>query len=207
MPSEVISFITHYGYLSIFIIIFSQEVGIPNPVPNELVLMFCGYLSLKGILLLPLLILVAFSADFIGTSILYGVFYFFGQKIMKYKPRWIPISEEKVNRLTERISNRGRWKIYLCRLTPFVRGYTSIIVGLLQMKPKQFLPITFLSAITWSSAYIIAGRMLGPYWSIVGNKWGNIRYIVLLAIFSIVIVILLVRYYKNHESLKSKPHG
>ena len=76
MLTEVNAFIINYGYLAIFALVFLQEVGIPNPVPNELVLIFSGYLAFKGILYLPLVILAAVSADFIGTNILYFTFYF-----------------------------------------------------------------------------------------------------------------------------------
>ncbi len=198
MPPEVISFITNYGYLSIFIIVFSQEMGIPNPIPNELILLFCGYLSTKGILHLPILIIVAVLADSVGTSILYFIFYFFGKKILKNKPRWFPLSTDAINRLSVRLAKGKPWKIYLCRLAPFLRGYTSIITGLLQMKPKLFLPIAFLSALTWSSFYLITGRLLGPYWNIAGNKLGQMKYPILITALILLIIIPLIRYYKNN---------
>ena len=71
MPEEVVIFITRYGYMAIFILVFLQEIGMPNPIPNELVLMFSGYLSFKGLLYLPFVIFTVISADFIGTNILY----------------------------------------------------------------------------------------------------------------------------------------
>jgi hypothetical protein len=36
MPEEVVAYITKYGYLTIFILVFLQETGMPNPFPNEL---------------------------------------------------------------------------------------------------------------------------------------------------------------------------
>ncbi|MCX6740828.1 MAG: hypothetical protein NTY61_00295 [Candidatus Parcubacteria bacterium] len=45
MPHSLAVFITHYGYLAIFFLVFLQEIGVPNPVPNELVLLFSGYLA------------------------------------------------------------------------------------------------------------------------------------------------------------------
>jgi membrane protein DedA with SNARE-associated domain len=204
MPPEVIVFISNYGYLAIFILIFSQEIGIPNPVPNELVLMFSGYLTFKGILVLPVIILVAVSADFIGTNILYTVFYFFGNYILSHKPRWLPISTNAINKLSKRISKGGRWAIYLCRLTPFIRGYTSVIAGLLQIKPKIFLPLALISATTWSALYIITGRMLGPYLNYAGTKMRNVKYIVLITVLLILVIIGAVKYFQKRSALKLK---
>jgi membrane protein DedA with SNARE-associated domain len=45
MPPELILYITKYGYIAIFVLIFLQEIGAPNPIPNEFVLLYSGYLK------------------------------------------------------------------------------------------------------------------------------------------------------------------
>jgi membrane protein DedA with SNARE-associated domain len=207
MNKEVLDFIVNYGYLAVFAVVFSQEVGIPNPIPNELVLMSTGYLCFKGILLLPLVIMAAVCGDFIGTGILYTVFYFFGVFILKHKPRWIPISELSIAKLSRKISKEGKLRIYLFRLTPFIRGYTSIIAGLLNMKPRVFLPIAGLSAITWAALYVITGRLLGPYWSYVGNKMGRVKYIILLAVVIVLVIVAIVRFMKDRREAAAAAAG
>ena len=99
MTSELNVYILQYGYLAIFILIFLQEIGVPNPIPNELVLLFSGYLSFAGVLNFPTVILVAALADFAGTNILYFVFLFFGAYIIKNKPGWFPISQKKIDKM------------------------------------------------------------------------------------------------------------
>src|SRR5450759_5198662 len=89
MPEEVVYYVTRYAYLAIFIMVFLQEIGMPNPVPNELLLFFSGYLSFKGFLYLPSVILTAIIAYFIGTNILYFLFYSTGALIMQKKHNWI----------------------------------------------------------------------------------------------------------------------
>lgn len=199
MPPEVGDFITHYGYFAIFLLVFIQEIGIPNPLPNELVLMFSGYLAFKGILYLPFVIIVSVSADIIGTGILYILFYFLGNYILTHKPRWFPLSEKSINKYTSQISQGGKWTIYLCRITPFVRGYTSIIAGLLQIKAGIFLSIALISAITWSAICVITGYMLGPYWSYAGEKLVNSNFIILIAGL-IVLIVIGFRYFKKRSN-------
>jgi membrane protein DedA with SNARE-associated domain len=48
MSSEVALYITKYGYLAIFLLVLLQELGLPNPVTNEFVLLFSGYLAFPG---------------------------------------------------------------------------------------------------------------------------------------------------------------
>ena len=93
MNSELTIYIFKYGYLAIFILIFIQEIGIPNPIPNEIVLAYSGFLCSKGLLQIPFVILTSVSADFLGTNLLYAIFYFLGEFIIKNKSKWLPISE------------------------------------------------------------------------------------------------------------------
>ncbi|MFZ4399178.1 MAG: DedA family protein [Bacteroidales bacterium] len=205
MPDELIIFITNYGYLAIFLLVFSQEIGFPNPVPNELVLMFTGYLSFNGILYVPYVIMVAVLADFIGTNILYIVFYFFGTYIFSHKPRWFPVSIHTIEKFKTKISNNKRKYIYIGRLTPFIRGYTSVVCGLLQIKPLTFLPIAFLSASVWSASCVLSGRLFGSSLNYLGSNLGKIKFIFFIAVLIILLIIILlnnkkfIRFFKREK--------
>ncbi len=187
MPPELALFITKYGYLAVFSLIFIQELGVPNPVPNEFILLFAGYLSWTGVLSFPLIILVGVSADFIGTSVLYAVFYIFGHVIEEKKPRWLKFAEPKVEKLRAILTKRGRWGIFLGRLIPYARGYASVVAGILDVPPGVFLPMVLLSAVLWSGGYVILGHFLGPGWNKfliqVGGVQGFLAIIVIVALF------------------------
>ena len=203
MPEEVVYYITKYGYLAIFILVFLQEIGMPNPVPNELVLMFSGYLSFKGILYLPYVILTAVTADFIGTNILYIIFYNTGTFIMQKKPKWIPLSARMIEKLTRKISNGGILSIYIFRLTPFTRGYTSVITGLLQIKPRIFLPIALISAATWASIYVTIGHFIGPSWDLFTKNIDSFKYILLAFLLVIICIVLSVYFFRKRIKIKA----
>lgn len=165
MFTELIQYFTKYSYGAIFSLIFLQEVGLPSPIPNELVLLVSGYLIFSGHLNILAVIITVVLADMIASSILYFSFYFFGFYLFEKKPKWIPLSEKKMNSLKAKISKGGKGTIFLGRLTPFIRGYTSVISGLLQIRAAVFLPIAFSSALVWSTIYVTAGILIGPYWN------------------------------------------
>ncbi len=204
MPPELIMFISHYGYIAIFLVVIAQEMGIPNPVPNELVLMFSGFLVFKGILSLPLVILVTILADFIGTNILYFVFYFFGAFLIQRKPRWIPISKKTIDKLSTRISSGGQWAIYVGRITPVLRGYTSAITGLLQIKPRIFIPIAVISATTWSLVCVILGKMLGPYFNYTGSGMENMKYFILVAVVLAILIFITIKFLQKRTAFRKQ---
>jgi membrane protein DedA with SNARE-associated domain len=165
MQEELVRYLTIYGYTAVFVLIFLQETGVPVPFPNELLLILSGYLSSKGVLFFPFVILSALSADFIGTNILYFLFYKTGGLIIERKPKWFPLSDRIIEKLTAKISKGGMVTIFIFRLTPFTRGYTSVITGLLQVKPKAFLPIAFATASIWAAFYVTIGFLAGPSWN------------------------------------------
>lgn len=172
MPTEVMAEISKYGYWAIFLLVFLQETGIPSPFPNELLLLFCGYLTFTGALTFQSVILSAVAADFTGTNILYAGFYFFGNYILKHKPRWVPVSQAAIYQLEQRISSGGKKMVFIARITPLIRGYASVACGLIQLKPKIFLPIALISGITWSLLFVLMGRLIAPYWNDFSGKIG-----------------------------------
>ncbi len=158
MAEQLFTFIAQHGYVTIFVLVFLVEIGIPNPVPNELVLLYAGSLTATGVLHLVPAFLAAVLGDFIGTTLLFTVFYFFGTVLQNFK--WFP--KHKLEVLSAKISKRGKWGIFLGRLIPYIRGYTSVAAGLMQIQPRVFMSVVVFSALLWSGGYVLAGHFIGP---------------------------------------------
>lgn len=171
----LLGFVNDYGYWAVFILVFFQELGIPNPVPNELVLMFAGALTSIGGLNFWLTFLIAVFADFIGTTILFTVFYFFEHYIMEHISKWKGVNE-KLERIKESLLKRGKWGIFVGRLMPYLRGYVSVAAGILNIPYRVFMPMVIVSATLWSGGYVVLGHFLGNQWEKVAQiieqyKW------------------------------------
>jgi len=128
MSPTLSEYIATYGYIAIFSLVFVQEIGVPNPVPNELVLLCSGYLTFVGKLNLIAVLLTVTAADTMGSTLLYVIFYSVGQRLLQKWPHVLPTRQ--LTYLTARISHQDRWSIYVGRLMPFIRGYTAVAAGL-----------------------------------------------------------------------------
>ena len=206
MPEEVVYWVTKYGYLAIFVLVFLQEVGMPNPFPNELLLIFSGYLSVKGLLFIPYVIITAIAADFIGTNTLYFLFYNAGSFIINKKPRWLPLSSAMLDRLSLKVSKGGKLTMFIFRLTPFTRGYTSVIAGLLQVGPKMYLPLSIFTAVIWATIYVLTGYFIGPYWDLLVEHIEGFKYIMLGILFIIVGLVLLVNFLRRKKVIRTNTY-
>jgi membrane protein DedA with SNARE-associated domain len=173
VSAAVQHYIAAYGYAAIFLLVLAQELGVPNPVTNEFVLLFSGYLSYSGALRFWPVFATAVCADCLGTAALYAIFYRFGGALVRRRPCWFPLSPERLQSLAARIARRPHWGVYLARLIPFLRGYASVAAGILTVPARIFLPAVALSAITWSGGYVAAGRLLGPYWDQAAGRIGR----------------------------------
>jgi membrane protein DedA with SNARE-associated domain len=177
----LLSIVNDYGYLAVFTLVFLQELGIPNPVPNELVLLFAGALTTIGDLNYWLMMLIVIAADVVGTSILYFAFYFFEKSIMELLPKWLPINEQ-LDKIKDRILKNGKWGIFVGRLLPYLRGYVSVAAGVLNIPYKVFFPAIIIPALIWTGGYVTVGHFIGKEWKIVGDFIGQYQWLVLVAL-------------------------
>jgi membrane protein DedA with SNARE-associated domain len=150
-------------------LVFLQEVGFPNPIPNELVLLFSGYLGFTGMLKIPLVILAAVLGDWMGSSILFLSFFLFGKTIMEQKPFWLPVSKEKLHRLERKLQQKGFIIVLIGRVSPFIRGYVSVLMGLMTFPIKKYNLVLFVTAVFWSCSYVLTGFLMGPYWRLLSG--------------------------------------
>ena len=201
IPPDFLQSVIKYGYLIIILLVFLQEVGFPNPIPNELVMVFSGYLCYTGMLKVPFVILVALLGDLLGSGILYAVFFFFGKKIMKKKPRWLPISQKKIDKLAAKFQKQGISAVIIGRLSPFIRGYVSVLMGLMNYPAKKYLWILVGTAIFWACFYVLTGYLIGPYWKLVSTYKA---YWMLLPVFMLLLIGLLLGLRKVYARLQTK---
>jgi membrane protein DedA with SNARE-associated domain len=199
MDSGLLSFVSDYGYVAVFLLVFLQEMGIPNPVPNELILLFAGALTSIGGLSVWMMFLVAVAADVIGTTLLFTVFYFFEHYIMERIKKWEKINQ-KLETIKAKLIKHDKFGIFLGRLMPYVRGYVSVAAGILNMPYRVFVPIVALSAAIWSGGYVVLGHFLGRQWEVVAGVIEQYKWSFFVVLASILIVWVYLRHRKNKNS-------
>jgi len=202
MPQSLVHFITAYGYWAIFWLVFLQEIGVPNPVSNELVLLFSGSLAFTGLLSFPLIFLTAIFADILGATVLYLFFHYFGTYLLSKKTHWFPISQDHIEPLKKPIQKHGGWAVFLGRMIPFARGYAAVAAGVFDLRPFIFFTAVIASALIWTGGFVTLGKIFGGYLVPVENTAGGVEKILLAAILLTVIIIITRYFIKKHHTKK-----
>jgi membrane protein DedA with SNARE-associated domain len=187
MPEEVVSYIWQYGYLAIFLFVFLQETGAPNPIPNEFLLLFSGYLIFSGTLNALGVIFAAATGDLLAASVVYTLFYYFGQMMIHSKTRWLSGFARSLQGRVKKLAPERLNGIILVRLTPFIRGYSAAACGLVRIQLRKYSLAVIVSTFIWCPAYVACGYLLGPYWAYVDENIVSFKY--LLAAFLLLFII------------------
>ena len=115
----ILHWIQHYGYAGIFILLVLGIVGIP--IPDEILLLFSGYLVLEGRLNPVLTLGVAVLGSACGITLSYLLGRAFGARLLdRYGPR-IHLTPERVDQVHWWFARAGRWALTFGYFLPGVR--------------------------------------------------------------------------------------
>jgi membrane protein DedA with SNARE-associated domain len=175
MTQQLISLVSTWGFIAIFITMVGESAGLP--ISSEIVVPLGGALASQAKLglggtLVQLILVVAVSslANLTGSLIAFYLTRRFGERVVLSRAgRWVGLSKGHL-RLAHRFFDRwGLWAVFLGRLLPIVRTYISFPAGLSRIGYLRFSIVTLLGAIPWNFGLAYAGYLLGQHYEEVAN--------------------------------------
>lgn len=146
---DIISFISKYGMLAIFLAILLEYACFP--MSSEILLPFAGYIARNNNDSFPLLLFLSLIAGVIGSLCCYAVGYFGGSallKIFKFK---------KLDECLNRFNRGNRLAVMILRVIPIFRTYISFIAGINKMKISHFIIFSAIGILTWNLLLLSIG--------------------------------------------------
>ncbi len=158
----VLTWVTHYGSVSLFFLLMLGIVGLP--VPDETLLVFSGYLIFKG----NLNPVFTFSMALLGSATGITVSYFLGRVyglklIHKYGP-YIHLTEERYQKVHAWFEKVGRWSLFGGYYIAGVRHVTAMVAGASGLEYPIFAVFAYCGAATWVLTFLALGYFLGDRW-------------------------------------------
>lgn len=151
-----------HALLAIFIICFMEDVGIPMPLPADVLVVFVGYRIQQGTLnpwqVIPL-ILIAVN---IAGTILYTIARRGGRPLIDRYGHFLHLNADRLARAEGWLTHRGMLGIVIGRALPGVRLATVISCGIFKVPLRVFLPAQMLGIIIYVFGFIMIGYWLGP---------------------------------------------
>lgn len=153
------NFINQYGYLAIFLLLSLGIIGLP--IPDEILMMFIGYMSQEGGLNFTLSIILSFLGSSTGMIISYLIGNKFGKPIILKYGKWVGLNNKRFIKVERWFQRFGPWTIIIGYYVPGIRHLTSYISGITQMKFKTYLAFACFGALTWVLVFISIGYFVG----------------------------------------------
>lgn len=166
----IVYFVSHYGYLAIFLLLAPGTFGIP--VPDEILMTFIGYLVLRGDLQLMPALAVAVAGAITGITLDYGVGKAAGAKLIREAGGFLRLGPDKFQGLKEWLRRGGGWVLFLGYFLPGVRHWVAIAAGITSFPLAGFTRFAYAGALAWSLLYIFLGYFLGRDASLLVERIG-----------------------------------
>ncbi|MEG1131286.1 MAG: DedA family protein [Romboutsia sp.] len=190
-------FITNYGLISIFLLIFLEYLGVP--LPSEATLPLMALFIISGKISFLSAILLSTAVGLLGSIASYMIGKFFKEHLFKYINMKDGRLKKSLNLSLVYMNKYGRFSMVIARVMPVARTVISIPAGASGMKLSEFITYSSIGIITWNFILIYLGCILG-------NNIAKISYIVskYSAIMFILIGLVLIIYYFRKRNTKHK---
>ncbi len=151
-----------WTYLILFVIIFMETGLVVTPfLPGDSLLFAAGMVAaldghpLNIILLIPLLIIAAFTGD--NTNFFFGKF--LGQKV--YKKNYRLIKREYLDKTHAFYEKHGGKTLIIARFMPIIRTFAPFVAGVGTMSYFRFISFSFAGNFLWVVSFSLAGFFFG----------------------------------------------
>lgn len=149
------------GVLAIFLVLFVECFGVPSP--DEIILLFSGYLISVHRFHYPSVILAAVLGSTLGATGAYWLARWGGRALMLKYFRFLFRTPERLQYWEDYFARRGEVIVIIGRIISGVRAVISYPAGLFNMPYWRFLIYTITGSFIWAVLAVTVGYLLGPH--------------------------------------------
>lgn len=188
IEQSILHFISDYGYLGIIICLILGIVGLP--LPDEVLMMFAGYMVQSGELSYVFTLIVSFAASLIGMSISFWIGSKFGYPLLhRFGPK-LHISRERLERAEIWFQKYGKFAVFIGYFLPGIRHLTAYLSGIGHWKYSTFITNAAYGAVVWVVTFVSIGYYLGQDWLVFSQMLHrNVLVIVMVALIAAAILL------------------
>jgi membrane protein DedA with SNARE-associated domain len=155
--NDLLSSISHHGYLFLAIVCFAEAVGLP--LPAALAILTAGAVAAYGDLHLYLVLGVGAVTMIAGDLILYFAGKYTGWTLLGFLCRLSANPETCILRSAEYFYRRGKQTLLFAKFIPGINTMSPPLAGSMKMRLGVFLQFDTLGAIFYVGAYAVAGYL------------------------------------------------
>lgn len=201
MQEFVMSFMNHFGYFGVFLLIAIENIF--PPIPSEVILLFGGFVTTYTKLNIILMTLFATLGSLVGAILLYYIGKIFNyeklQKLVSGKiGRILHLKKDDITRADKWFNQKGNITVFFCRFIPLVRSFISIPAGMNKMNIVKFIIYTTIGSLIWNFVLILLGAKTKENWTSI-LKLLNTYSIFIVIILLLLLILITIYFYKKRK--------
>ncbi|MBN9044436.1 MAG: DedA family protein [Rhizobiales bacterium] len=158
-------YITAYGALALFVIIYFEAFG--GPLPGESALIASSLLALHGTLNIETVLLAVFAGAVLGDCTGYAIGRFGGRRLLLRYGYLVKLTPELLEKFEKLFDTKGFYVVITARFFILLRQLNGIVAGSMRMNIVHFLTANVIGAAAWTllwgfGPYLLSG-VLAPY--------------------------------------------
>ncbi len=144
MVNILSTYIEHFTYLGLLIVLMLCGLGLP--VPEDAVLLTGGFLAHRGLIQYPITLAVSFVGVITGDCSLYFLGRHFGTGLLRYFGLSHPGSQRSIVRMRKFMDRHGHRAVFYARFLAGLRALVYLSAGSLGVPISRFLMYDLLGA-------------------------------------------------------------
>jgi membrane protein DedA with SNARE-associated domain len=191
----VFHWVSTYGYEAIFFLLVLGIVGLP--VPDETLLVFCGYLIATGKMHPAATYIAAAGGSLCGMTISYWIGRTLGIGVVHKFGRFAHLDDRKLEMLHRWFDRRGHWLLFIGYYIAGVRHFTAIIAGASHLEFSHFALFAFSGGLLWVASFLTLGYVIGDNWREIAEAVHQYMHFAAYTLIAAVLIYLLFRWVRR----------
>lgn len=197
--SELEIWAAHYGGFALFFLLVFGIIGLP--VPDETLLVFCGYLIYKGKLNPFGTWMGAALGSLVGITGSYIIGRTLGLGLIHSKfGKRLHISDARIRKVHDWFERIGHWALFVGYYIPGVRHFTALVAGTSRLEFRSFALYAYTGGCVWVTSFLMLGYWFGDDWERMFEMLHRNLVAVSLIAGGVVAVYFLARWYRRQRA-------
>jgi len=160
---QIWDLLRHYDTVALYVLLTVEEIGIPIPIPGDLLMSFFGYRAHLGLTSWSSALLAGVAATQTGSCLLYHIGRKGGRPLLRRYGRYLHVNGSRQERIEKGLREHGGFAVFVGRLIPGMRCGSSFVAGVFGVRYPAFFLGTLASATVWWSMFLYLGSRLGTW--------------------------------------------
>jgi membrane-associated protein len=162
-------FLVQYGLAAIFVLLLVKTIGVPIPIPSDLIILTAAVRAAQGKLVLWQALIAILIALVLGGLIQFILARGPGRGLLYRFGRYIGLTTPRLDAASGKVKKGGVVGISLAILVPGVRGAAIAASGLADMPLRTFLPGLVVGSALFLGLHFALGYLGGSLFSLIGR--------------------------------------